>query len=308
MFGKPLDDSTVDRLLNGLMHPEDAPPSLARAAGLVRAAKAPAQASELVGREHAVATMSAAVRAVPSIQVSKGITRLGRKAIGRKTMIGKISAKLLSAKLAAGVAAAVVAGGGAAAATGSLPSSIQAPLSSALSHVGISIPKPSSSSGSSTTQSSSTTTTSTSTSTSMSGSNSTSTSSTGSTGTSHNSKAVGPTASGASAYGLCHAYAATKGNTSANDIALRNLSDAAQKAGVSITKFCSVVTPGSGSRPSGTGKPSGVGGGSSSAGAGASAGGSGSSHVSGTRSVTTSIGASGHGASSVSAGAGGSIR
>ncbi len=330
MFGKPLDDSTVDRLLNGLMHPEDAPPSLARAAGLVRAAKAPAQASELVGREHAVATMSAAVRAVPSIQVSKGITRLGRKAIGRKTMIGKISAKLLSAKVAAGVAAVVVAGGGAAAATGSLPSSIQKPLSSALSHVGISIPKPSSSSGSGTTQSSSTTS-------STSGSNSTSTSS---TATSHNAKAVGPTASGASAYGLCHAYAATKGNTSANDIALRNLSDAAQKAGMSITKFCSSVTPGFGSRPSGvgggkpsgvgsgsssagagasaggsvsshasgTGKPSGVGSGSSSTGAGASAGGSVSSHASGTGPATTSTGVSGHGASSISAGGGSSIR
>ena len=248
MFGKSLDDSTIDRLLNGLMHPEDAPPGLARTASLARAAKAPAQAAEMVGREHAISAVSAAVQAIPGIQAGKEIARLGRKTIGRKTMIGKLSAKLLSAKVASGIVAAAVIGGGAATATGSLPASIQAPISSALSHVGISVPNPNTTSGK---PSSPTTTTHTSTTTS--------------TTTLHNSKAVGPNVNKAAAYGLCHAYAATKGNTSANDIAFRNLLEAAGKAGESVTAFCASVTPGQGSKPSGvgqssgTGKPSGVG-------------------------------------------------
>ncbi len=242
MFGKSLDDSTIDRLLNGLMHPEDAPPGLARTASLARAAKAPAQAAEMVGREHAISAVSAAVQAIPGIHTGKEIARLGRKTIGRKTMIGKLSAKLLSAKVASGIVAAAVVGGGAAAATGSLPASVQAPISSALSHVGISVPNPNTTSGK---PSSPTTTTHTSTTTS--------------TTTLHNSKAVGPNVNKAAAYGLCHAYAATKGNTSANDIAFRNLLEAAGKAGESVTAFCASVTPGQGSKPSGVGQPSGTG-------------------------------------------------
>ena len=185
-------------------------------------------------------------------------------------MIGKLSAKLLSAKVASGIVAAAVIGGGAATATGSLPASIQAPISSALSHIGISVPNPNSTSGK---PSSPTTTTQTSTTTS--------------TTTLHNSKAVGPNVNKSAAYGLCHAYAATKGNTSANDIAFRNLLQAAGKAGESVTAFCASVTPGQGSKPSGvgqpsgTGKPSGVG---QPSGTGSSSSGS-SSHPSGISSV-----------------------
>jgi hypothetical protein len=57
----PLDDDTAGRLLSGRLDPDDAPPSYADVARLLRAAAAPAGPDELGGEEAAVAQFQAAL-------------------------------------------------------------------------------------------------------------------------------------------------------------------------------------------------------------------------------------------------------
>ncbi len=126
----PIDDTTADRLLSGALSPEDTPPGYAGVAGVIRAATGPAAPDELASQSWVIAAAAAEVHSAPTI----------RPTIRRKPMLSK----LLSAQ-AAGVAAAALLGaaGVAAAATGNLPSSAQSAVSSALSHVDLSIPRPS---------------------------------------------------------------------------------------------------------------------------------------------------------------------
>jgi len=127
----PIDDATADRLLSGALSPEDSPPGYAGVAGVFRAAAGPGTPDELASQSLVVAAAAAEVLSAPTI----------RPTTRRKPMLSK----LLSVQ-AAGVAAAALLGaaGVAAAATGNLPSSAQSAVSSALSHVDLSIPKPSS--------------------------------------------------------------------------------------------------------------------------------------------------------------------
>ncbi|HZU73168.1 MAG TPA: hypothetical protein VE990_10415 [Acidimicrobiales bacterium] len=124
-----LDDRTADRLTAGAVTPEDAPPGYAGVAGLLQAARTGAAAQELPYEAATVASMRSVLLGHP---VPLSTSR-------RKKMISKV----LTAKAAALAGVAVLGGGGvAAAATGSLPASVQSTVSSALSHVDISVPNP----------------------------------------------------------------------------------------------------------------------------------------------------------------------
>ncbi len=220
----PIDDDTAERLLTGAVAPEDAPPGYSGVAGLVRAATAPAVASETVGRDLAVAAMSYVQRA--SVGRGGSTTAHDKR---RRSMLGK----LLTLKgLAVALPAMALTAGTAAAATGSLPSSAQSAVSGALSNVGISVPNPDASQPDKATSTTSST-----------------------TSTDHGS-AVGPSASGNAKYGLCTAYFASSGagtssstgtSTSSTgtggSVAFSNLAAAAKADGETITEFCQGVKP-----------------------------------------------------------------
>ena len=256
----PLSEGSVDALLDGRIVAEDAPPGYQHVARLIGAARSPASADELAGEHEAVATLAAAVGE------AKGVS--GAIHEGRRPVL----TRLLTVKMAAAAAAVVLGGGAAAAATGSLPPSLQAGLSHGLSAVGISVPDPSTqpsgqtlssastsgSSGTTTTGSTGTTTTG-STGTTTSGSTGTTTSTTSGTtsvtATTAPTQAVGPSASGPAAYGLCTAYAASSGSQAGgHSVAFRNLAAAAKTQNESVTQYCATVPKPSTAHP-GRGMP-----------------------------------------------------
>ena len=227
----PLNDHSVDALLDGRVVADDAPPGYQHVARLVHAAKAPATAGELAGEDHVVATLATAVGGATGVS---GAIHEGRR---------PVLTKLLTAKMAAAAAAALLGGGAAAAATGSLPTSLQTGVSHGLSAVGISVPDPSAHQSH----------TSTGTDGSTGGTGSTNTASTSTPPT----QAVGPSASGPAAYGLCTAYAASSGSqATSHSVAFRNLAAAANAKNESVTQYCAAVTPPS-TAPSGTGSGTG---------------------------------------------------
>lgn len=158
--------------------------------------------------------------------------------------------KVLTAKVAAAVvvAVAVLGGGVAAAATGSLPTSLQTRVSHGLSAVGISVPDPSAHPSNDAHPSTGTG------------------GSAGATSSSHNAptsapptQAVGPSASGPAAYGLCTAYAASNASQAAShSVAFGNLAAAAKAKNESVTQYCAGVTPSSTASQSSPGNPSGT--------------------------------------------------
>ncbi|MCL4313663.1 MAG: hypothetical protein M1131_05960 [Actinobacteria bacterium] len=259
-----LSDQLIDQLLEGRVHPLDAPPPLREVARLVQVAKGSATAEELSTRAATVASM-VALRAnpiSPRLPNSQPIPR-------SKPMISKL---LTTKVIAATAAALVISGTSAAAATGSFPSTIQTTLSDAASHVGISLPNPNiqstsmvTTTGSTSSGSSGSTTTGSSTTSTSSSSGSSTTSSTGSSGSTSStssansssstssSQAKGPDLSGPAKYGLCTAYfaqsqqgATASGNNDGRDnsVAFQQLSAAAKASGESVSKFCASVTPG----------------------------------------------------------------
>ena len=125
----PLDDNTASRLLQGLVHPDDAPPGYGAVAGLLNsAAQLPLGP---VDEDAAASTISTMVEAIRSATPTPEISR-------RKTMFGK----LLAGKALAAVAVLGLTATGAAAAAGSLPDQVQGVVSDAVSHAGVDIPHP----------------------------------------------------------------------------------------------------------------------------------------------------------------------
>ena len=225
-----LDDQTADRMLSGHMAPEDAPPGFSRAVQVLRATQGPASSTELARGASTVAQAVAAVQAsVPSLSHPGHTAQISR----RSTML----TKLLTAKVAAIAVATVLGATAAAAATGALPTTAQNAMSSALSSVGISIPRGSQSQAPGTTSQA----------TSHRGTHGTQQSTTRSTG------AKGPVVTGAAKYGLCTAYAARSSNPSSSkgtsSVAFANLEAAAKAAGESVSKFCAGATPPSSGPP-----------------------------------------------------------
>lgn len=126
----PLDEDSASRLLQGLVHPDDAPPGYGAVAGLLSsAAQLPLGQ---VDEDAAAITVSAMVEAIQDATPAPETSR-------RKTMLGKV----LAGKAVAATAVAVIGltATGAAAGTGSLPDPAQSVVSDAVSHVGIDIPR-----------------------------------------------------------------------------------------------------------------------------------------------------------------------
>jgi hypothetical protein len=124
-----LDEDSASRLMQGLVHPDDAPPGYGAVAGLLNsAARLPLGP---VDEDAATATVSAMVEVIRVASPAPEISR-------RKSMLSK----LLAAKALAAVAVIGLTASGAAAATGSLPDQAQSVVSDALSHVGVNVPHP----------------------------------------------------------------------------------------------------------------------------------------------------------------------
>jgi hypothetical protein len=125
----PLDEDSASRLLQGLVHPDDAPPSYGAVAGLLNSAsQLPLGA---VDEDTAATTVAAMVEVIRDASPAPQVSR-------RKAMLGK----LLAGKALAAVAVIGLTASGAAAATGSLPDPAQGVVSGALSHVGVNVPHP----------------------------------------------------------------------------------------------------------------------------------------------------------------------
>jgi hypothetical protein len=101
------DQDPLERLLDGRLDPESAPPGYSEVAGLLAAATAPAAPEELAGERLAMATFAAVMRSTPPTLVPR------RTAVPRKAFTMKAAAAALVAVLSVG--------GIAAAATGLLP-------------------------------------------------------------------------------------------------------------------------------------------------------------------------------------------
>src|SRR5205823_5359755 len=115
----------VNRLLNGEVTAEDAPPGFARVAALLSAAR-PLPASEELPLEAAtVSVMQSAISTQVPLASPRKPNRLR---------------KIVTAKAAAAAGVVLLTATGAAAATGSLPGAAQQIASDALSKVGISVP------------------------------------------------------------------------------------------------------------------------------------------------------------------------
>jgi hypothetical protein len=125
----PLDEDSASRLLQGIVHPDDAPPGYGAVAGLLNSvAQLPMGP---VDEDAAAITVSAMVEVIRDATPAPETSR-------RKTMLGK----LLAGKALAAVAVVGLTATGAAAATGTLPAPAQSVVSDAVSHVGIDIPHP----------------------------------------------------------------------------------------------------------------------------------------------------------------------
>ena len=123
-----IDEDSASRLLQGHVHPDDAPPGYSAVAGLLNsAARLPLGP---VDEDAAAITVSAMVEVIRDASPAPETSR-------RKNMLGK----LLAGKALAAVAVIGLTATGAAAGTGSLPDQAQDVVSEAVSHVGIDIPR-----------------------------------------------------------------------------------------------------------------------------------------------------------------------
>jgi hypothetical protein len=129
MRGPMLDQDTCDRLLAGLVHPDDAPPGYADVARVLRAAGAPSTAEEIARQEQAVA---AAARIVSHRPTHRTVPSTRRSAM---------RSRFFRAKVAGLVVAGTVLGTTGLAAAGVLPDAAQNAASTVLSKVGISVPE-----------------------------------------------------------------------------------------------------------------------------------------------------------------------
>lgn len=123
-----LDEDSASRLLQGHVHPDDAPPGYGAVAGLLNsAAQLPLGP---VDEDAAAINVSAMVEVIRDAAPAPEFSR-------RKTMLGK----LLAGKALAAVTVIGLTATGAAAGTGSLPDPAQTVVSDAVGHVGIDIPR-----------------------------------------------------------------------------------------------------------------------------------------------------------------------
>ncbi len=122
-----LDDDSASRMLQGAVHPDDAPPGYASVAGLL------AHAAQLppLDEDAGAATISAMVELIRAGAAAPAPARSRRKSTIGKIFAGKALVAMATVALTAT---------GAAAATGSLPAPVQDAVSEAVSHVGVNLP------------------------------------------------------------------------------------------------------------------------------------------------------------------------
>jgi hypothetical protein len=94
-----LDGDTAERLLDGALGPDQAPPGYAEVAALLAATVAAPSPAELAGREAALAELRAVTRARP-------ITTRGADKVGRRRRTGLVVAVAVGALSTGGIAAA----------------------------------------------------------------------------------------------------------------------------------------------------------------------------------------------------------
>ncbi|HEV3265987.1 MAG TPA: hypothetical protein VG014_10720 [Acidimicrobiales bacterium] len=128
-----MDPSTADQLFGGGIVPDDAPPGLRDLAMLIQAAKPLAWTGGGIVEDQVVAAFAATLRTPVDASADSYEAK-------KRMLTTWLSIK--AAAIAAVAAAAVLGGGAAAAAAGSLPGPVQAAVSDALGHVGISVPNP----------------------------------------------------------------------------------------------------------------------------------------------------------------------
>jgi len=121
-----LDEHSATRLLQGAVHPDDAPPGYGSVAGLLAAAASPPALDEDAGTA-TIAAMVEAIRDADPVPQPR-----------RKPVLGKI----LAGKAIAAVAVLGLSATGAAAAAGSLPDPVQGVVSDVVGQVGVEIPHP----------------------------------------------------------------------------------------------------------------------------------------------------------------------
>ena len=127
----PLDEDSAARLLQGLVHPDDAPPGYGSVARLLSsAARLPLLP---VDEDEAAGTVLAMVETIRDAAPASA-----PQASQRRPML----AKLLAGKALAAVAVVGLTATGAAAANGSLPDRVQGVVSDAVGAVGVNIPHP----------------------------------------------------------------------------------------------------------------------------------------------------------------------
>ena len=128
---RPLDDDSASRLLQGTVHPDDAPPGYAAVAAVLNSAgRLPLAPVDEDAAGASVAAMVEVIRAAGPATAPQA---------GRKR---SFVARLLAGKAIAAMAVIGLTATGAAAATGSLPDAVQNAVSGAVSHVGVNIPHP----------------------------------------------------------------------------------------------------------------------------------------------------------------------
>jgi len=128
MRRRPLDDDTADRLLSGLIEPDDAPPGYTDVASMLRAVAAPATSEELAGERETVAAAARTVR----IQHESSLAPATRRS--------PVRGRFFRAKVAGLVVAGTLAGTTGLAFAGVLPDAAQNAAATVLSKVGIAIP------------------------------------------------------------------------------------------------------------------------------------------------------------------------
>lgn len=209
VLGLPFEDNTANSLLEGRVLPDDAPPGFQELAAIVLVARAPSAKGDLVGEDVVVPAFLASIRTTNG--VGEGHDPAGRRILGGS----------LVAKVAVAAVVLTLAGTSAAAATGSLPPSIQSAVSHDLAHLGISVPNPSPTPPHSSSAASS----------------------------SHVGSRTGAPTTTANNYGLCTAYLGGEGNAGTtskgkalDSTAMTRLRAEAEGAGETITLFCATVT------------------------------------------------------------------
>jgi len=127
----PLDPATAERLADGRLDPDDAPPGYRRVAGLLQTAGTAPSPDPAIVPDAPVAAMAAAIRS----EVVANSPRTSR----RPRMLSKLT---LGKAIVAAVAATTLSAGAAGAATGHLPAAVQDKMANAFEHVGVNLPHP----------------------------------------------------------------------------------------------------------------------------------------------------------------------